>query len=146
MGLPHVPSGIRALLLADLTFNTATSGRCFVKKQAPSVNTPFAVVQIPGNIPMDDRGWASKPLIQVNGWCPDPYPGFDPDLVAWDIAIAAMRVFSEIRTHTYEDDRGSMTFNARLTDGPLPAEDTSRGKGNPLQGYLIRVELTLQHT
>lgn len=145
MGLPHIPSGVRALLLSDPNFKAACHDSCTVKKQPQDVTTPFAVVQMPGSVPVDSRGWALKPLVQVNGWCPDTWTE-DPDLAAWDIARTAMDVFSKLVGYTYTDSRGSMTFNARLTDGPLPAEDSSRGKGNPLQGYLIRVELTLQHT
>lgn len=145
MGLPHVPSAMRSLLLADPAFKAACLERCTVKKAPLDVTKPFAVVQAPGNIPIDDRGWALKPLVQVNGWCPENWTA-DPDLTSWDIATAAMKVFAGARNVTYVDARGSMTYSARLTDGPLPAEDTSRGTANPLQGYLIRVELTLQHT
>jgi len=145
VGLPHILSGVRALLLADLAFKTACHDRCTVKKAPPDVTTPFAVVQMPGSVPVDDRGWAIRPLIQVNCWCPDDWAEADPDLVTWDMVVAAKNVFKAADYVTYEDDRGRMTYKARFTDGPLPTEDKSRGDASPLQGYLIRVELTLQH-
>lgn len=144
MSLPHIPSAIRALLLADSTFTALTGGRCTVKKAPPDVSSPYAVIQIPGNIPMDDRAWGMKPLVQVNGWCPNDWTTADPDLVTWDIAMAAINVLAHAQYVTYTDARGTVTYNARLTDGPLPAENTSRGEGAPIQGYLIRAELTLQ--
>lgn len=145
MSLPHILSGVRSLLLADLTFNAACNNTCTVKKAPSDVTKPFAVVQMPGSIPIDDRGWAMRPLIQVNGWVPGDWTAADPDLVAWDMVIAAKEVFRTADYVIYEDDRGKVAYKARFTDGPLPTEDTSRGDGIPLQGYLIRVELTLQH-
>lgn len=145
MGLPHILSGVRSLLMADPTFKAACHNSCTVKKAPDDVTKPFAVVQMPGSVPIDDRGWAMRPLIQVNAWAPDDWAAADPDLVTWDMAIAAKEVFRMADYVTYEDARGKVTYKARFTDGPLPTEDKSRGDGNPLQGYLIRVELTLQH-
>lgn len=145
MGLPHILSGVRSLLLADVPFKTACHNTCTVKKAPPDVTKPFAVVQMPGSVPIDDRGWALRPLIQVNGWCPDDWAAADPDLVTWDMVIAAKKVFAAADYVTYEDGRGKVTYTTRFTDGPLPTEDRSRGDASPLQGYLIRVELTLQH-
>jgi hypothetical protein len=145
MGAPHILSGIRELLLADAAFSEQVTGRCFVRKSPPDVSTPYAVVQLAGNIPIDDRAWVSKPLIQVNVWCPDPYGPADPDLVTWDAINAVLKVLATAHCVTFTDTRGSATYYARITDTPQPAEDTTRGDGAPLQGYLIRAELTLQH-
>ena len=146
MGLPHVPSAVRARLLGDAVFAAACGGRCTVKKAPADVSRPFAVVQIPGGVPMDDHGWVLRPLIQVNAWCPDGWTAGDPDLVVWDIIAAAKQVLGSSDFETYTDSRGSMTYRVRLTDGPLPMEDISRGDGVPLQGYALRAELVLQHT
>jgi hypothetical protein len=146
MGAPHILSGVRELLLADATFSGLVSGRCFVRKSPPDVSRPYGVVQMAGNIPLDDRAWVSKPLIQVNVWCPDPYGPADPDLVTWDCINAALTVLADAHCVTFADSRGSATYYARITDTPQAAEDTSRGDGSPLQGYLIRAELTLQNT
>jgi hypothetical protein len=146
MGLPYVPGAIRQLLLADSAFTAAVGGRCTVKKSPPDVTSPFAVVQIPGGAPLDEQGWVLQPLIQVNVWCPDSWAAADPDVVAWDGISAVRRVLQSARYVTYSDTRGSMTYSARITDGPLPTEDTTRGDSTPLQGYLLRAELTLQDT
>lgn len=145
MGLPHAPSAIRKLLLADAGFSTACGGRCTIRRAPTDVTSPFAVVQFPGGIPLDPHGWALKPLVQVNGWCPVTWTT-DPDQATWDIVAAAMRVLGSAHYVTYTDSRGSMTYKARITDGPVPADDTSRGTASPLLGYLVRAELTLQHT
>lgn len=145
MGLPHVLSGVRSLLLADTAFKSLCNNTCTVKRAPPDVTKPFAVVQMPGSLPLDDRGWFLKPLIQVNCWCPDDWAAADPDLVTWDMVVAAKNVFKSADYVTYEDSRGKMTYKARLTDGPLPTDDRSRGDSTSFQGYLIRVELTLQH-
>jgi hypothetical protein len=143
MGLPHIPGAVRALLLADATFKTRCFDRCTVKRAPSDVTQPFAVVQMPGNIPMDGQGWAFKPLVQVNAWCPQEWTD-DPDVVTWDMIDAAIGVFSKARYVTVTDERGATAYTIRLTDGPLPTEDKTRGDGNPLQGYWIRGELTLQ--
>jgi hypothetical protein len=147
MGAPHILSGIRSLLLADSDFTTLLpTGRCFVRKSPPDVTAPFVVVQLAGNVPLDDRAWVTLPLIQVNAWCIDPYTPADPDLVTWDLINAALKVIANAHYVTFADSRGSATYRARITDTPQPAEDTSRGDGAPLQGYLFRAELTLQST
>lgn len=146
MGAPHILAGIRALLLADNDFATLSAGRCSVKKSPPDVTTPFVVVQLAGNVPLDDRAWVTLPLIQVNAWCEDTYVAADPDLVTWDLVNAALKVIANAHYVTFTDGRGSATYRARITDAPQPAEDTSRGDGAPLQGYLFRAELTLQST
>lgn len=143
MGLPHIPGAVRSLLLADATFQARCLDRCSVKKAPPDVTQPFAVVQMPGNIPMDDQGWAFKPLVQVNAWCPQDWTD-DPDVTTWDMIDAAVEVFEKARYITVTDHLGTTAYTVRLTDGPLPTEDTSRGASTPLQGYLIRAELTLQ--
>ena len=146
MGAPHILSGIRSLLLADSAFATLSVGRCSVKKSPPDVTAPFVVVQMAGNVPLDDRAWVTLPLIQINAWCVDPYVPADPDEVAWDLVNAALKVVANARYVTFTDSRGSATYTTRITDAPQPAEDTSRGDGTPLRGYLFRAELTLQST
>jgi hypothetical protein len=143
MGLPYLPGAIRSLLLADSTFNTRCGGRCTVKKAPPDVTSPFAVVQMPGSNPLDDQGWALKPLIQVNAWCPEAW-STDPDKTTWDMIDAAWGVLSHARYVTVTDTRGTTAYTVRLVDGPLPTEDVSRGTSTPLQGYLLRAELTVQ--
>jgi hypothetical protein len=143
MGLPYIPGAIRSLLLADPVFAARCGNRCSIKKAPPDVTQPFAVVQLPGNITMDGQGWAFKPLVQVNAWCVDAFTQ-DPDTVTWDLIDAAIEVFNHARYVTVTDSRGTTAYSVRLTDGPLPTEDTSRGDAAPLQGYLIRAELTAQ--
>lgn len=143
MGLPYIPGHIRAFLLADPTFSSRCVGGCTVKKAPPDVTQPFAVVQMPGSVPVDDQGWALRPLMQINAWCPETWTA-DPDPTTWDLIDAAWNVFKNARYVNVTDTRGTAAYKARLVDGPLPTEDLTRGDGNPLQGYLIRVELTLQ--
>lgn len=146
MGFPHVPAAIIQLLCADPSFNAAYGSRCFTRAPS-SVTTPYVIVQMAGSLPIDGRGWAWSPLVQVTGWAPPAAAGGeDPERIVWRIASSAARVIGSVRTATYSDTDGSMTYNTRLTDGPLPQTDTTRGPGNPLYGCLVRAELRLQHT
>ena len=143
MGLPYIPGAVRTLLLADATFNTRCFGRCTVKLAPADVTKPFAVVQMPGSVVLGDQGWALRPLIQVNAWCPVTWTS-DPDTTAWDMIDSAWNILEAARYVNVTDSRGTAAYKTRLTDGPLPTEDVSRGDSNPLQGYVIRAELTLQ--
>lgn len=144
MGYPHVPSAIRSLLLADSQFNTSCAGRCSTRTPA-DVTKPYAIVQLAGSIPIDGRGWAWSPLVQVNAWSPN-VGADDPEQVVWRIANHAARILGAARAITYTDSDGSMTYTARITDGPMSQVDTSRGTATPLYGCLVRAELRLQHT
>lgn len=145
MGFPHVPAAIRSLLLSDAAFKAACNNRCFTR--AKDVDSPYVIVQMAGGIPIDGQGWAWSPLVQVTGWAPPASAGGeDPERIVWRLASHAARILGAARAVTYTDADGSMTYTARLTDGPLPQVDTSRGTSSPLYGCLVRAELRLQHT
>lgn len=132
---PWVPGAIRAYLLADAAFATASAGR--VGSRLPSDMTkPFVQIRVIGNISLSDTSFAKSPLVQLDCWVAPGGSG-DPEVVSWDLAAAAADLLSRARNVSYED----MTWRARLVDGPIGNIDTTRGTGSPLYGALIRVEL-----
>lgn len=136
--LPWIPGAIRALLLADLDFTAACQGRAGTRLPA-DMTRPYAQIRIPA--PGGDMGGGGyRPLVQVDGWAA-PGDGEDPERVAWRIATRAARVLRYARNVAYE----SMHYSPRVIDGPLAAEDTSRGTGSPLYRALIRAEITIHN-
>lgn len=143
MSIPWLVPPIRALLLADTTFVSLCSR---VASKAPAeVTTPYAVIQIPGNITISGDSVASGPLIQVSAWCPADYATAEAEGVVWDIAARAAWVIGRARNVTYTATAGTISYSGRHTDGPLAhLPDTSRGTSVPLLGALIRAELTVK--
>lgn len=143
MSIPWLVPPIRALLLADTTFSTLCPR---VGSKAPSdVTTPYAVIQVPGNIPISGDGVASSPLAQVSAWCPADYAAAEAEGVVWDITARAAWLLGRARNVTYTALAGTISYSGRHTDGPLAhAPDTTRGTSAPLLGALIRCELTVK--
>lgn len=134
--LPWIPPAVRALLLADATFNTACGGRCGTR--AGDATKPYALVRATA-IPRDTSAGVWSPLVQVDGWCGAGASSLDPEEAAWQIAVSAARVLARARNVTWQNIR----YSARVTDGPIPDIDTSRGSDNPMYRALIRAELTV---
>lgn len=137
--LPWIPPAIRALLLADNTFNQACGGR-FSTRAPADATLPYATVQVSGSFPRDASAGVWSPLIQVDGWCaPNAQIDGDPEEIVWGIAVAAAAVLSRARNIAYQN----VHYSARVTDGPLSDEDITRGSANPLYRALIRAELNI---
>lgn len=137
--LPWIPPAIRGLLLADTAFSAACGGRCSTRAPA-DVTRPYATIQVPGGFPRDASAGMWTPLVQVDGWCaPGAAIVGDPEEVVWRIAAAAAAALSRARNVAYQN----IHFTARVTDGPLPDEDITRGAANPLYRALIRAELVI---
>lgn len=131
---PWVPGAIRAYLLADTDFATASASRVGTRLPA-DMTKPFVQIRVIGNISLSDTSFAKSPLVQLDCWAaPGPV---DPEVQAWDLAELAASRLSTVRNVSYED----MVWSSRLVDGPIPNVDTSRGDSSPLYGALIRVEL-----
>lgn len=142
--LPYVPAMLRAWLLADAGFATLVGGRCYTARSPRDVTQPYAVCQAPGGLPAEPSAGAWLPLVQVNGWC-SPDNGREPEVIAWDIAARAAAVLARARNVAWTV--GGVTTRwtvARITDGPLPVLDKSRGEDAPLYGCLVRAELRVK--
>lgn len=132
---PWVPGAIRAYLLDDAGFVTASASR--VGTRLPSDMTkPFVQVRVIGNISLSDTSFAKSPLVQVDCWA-SPGGPVDPEVQTWDLAELAATRLAIARNVRYQN----MVWSARLVDGPIATLDTSRGESSPLYGSLIRVEL-----
>lgn len=136
--LPRITAAIRALLLTDATFVTASGSRIGTK--APSdVTVPYVTIQIPTPVgAMGGGGY--KPIVQVDGWC--AIDGTDaPEDAVWLIATRARRIFDTARNVAYQ----TMHYSARSLDfGSLPP-DLSRGTSAPLAHAMARAELTIHN-
>jgi hypothetical protein len=143
--LPYVPALLRAWLLDDPGFAELTGGRCYTARSPRDVTRPYAVCQSPGGFPADASAGAWLPLVQVNGWCA-PGNGLEPEVVAWNIAARAAAVLSRARNVAWEDADGLISHwsLSRVTDGPLPVLDKTRGEDAPLYGCLVRAELRVK--
>jgi hypothetical protein len=135
--LPWIPGAIRQLLLADTVFSTACGGR--LSTILPSSITFCGQVRTPGNNSISGDGVAFSPLVQVDGWCAPGLDGIDPERKAWEIGAAATRVLGRARNVIYQ----TMSYSARLIDGPIPDVDTSRGESSPLYRTIVRAELAV---
>lgn len=136
--LPYMAVPIRAYLMADTAFNDACLGRCSTRAPA-DVTSPYATVAATAN-PIEPSAGVWSPMVQVDGWCPKAgYAGEDPEAVVWRIAAAAAARLSVARNV----EHGGIFYSARVTDGPLPGVDTSRGEDAPLYRALIRAEITV---
>lgn len=132
---PWVPAAIRAYLLADAGFVTASASR--IGTRLPSDMTkPFVQVRVIGNISLSGTSFAKSPLVQLDCWAAPGGP-VDPEIQTWDLAELAGTRLATARNVSYED----MVWAARLVDGPIATIDKSRGDSSPLYGSLIRVEL-----
>ncbi len=137
--LPFVPTAVRAYLTAASPF-IAVVPAFRVATRAPSdVTTSFALVRLAGGgFPVEASGGVWSPLVQVEGYAPPGGPA-DPEVVVWRIAATAAALLSRARNVAYD----SMSWSARVTDGPFADVDTSRGQSAPLYRALVRAELTL---
>jgi hypothetical protein len=106
----------------------------------PDVTTPFVIIQVPGGFSLSGDGVAWSPLIQVDGYCAITYP--DARKQVWTLAAEAARILGRARNITFE----TMSYSARLVDGPLEDVDLSRGTANPLRRALIRAALAVHTT
>lgn len=139
--LPWVPAALRIPLLADAAFDAASGGR--LSTRLPSEVTWCAQLRVAGNNSLDGGGVAFSPLVQLDGWCA---PGLDdiddPEVKAWEIAAAGAAVLGRIRNLIYQ----TMSYSARIVEGPLPDVDTSRGESAPLYRAIVRAELAVHVT
>jgi hypothetical protein len=143
--LPYVPAMIRAWLLGDAAFASLIEGRCYTARSPRDVTRPYAVCQAPGGFPADASAGAWLPLVQINGWCA-PANGIEPEVMAWNIAARAAAVLCRARNVAWEDADGLISHwtLSRVTDGPLPILDKTRGEDAPLYGALVRAELRVK--
>ena len=137
--LPYVPGAVRALLVASSDFTSVVPAGRITTRAPADVTTPYVLVRSAGNAaPIDAAAGAWSPLVQVEGWAPASVAG-DPEVVVWRIAAAAAAILARARNVTHD----SMSWSARVTDGPLTDVDTSRGSSAPLYRAFVRAELTL---
>lgn len=136
--LPWMHPAIRSLLLADPAFYQATGGRCSTRATG-DVTQPYATIQFPGGFPTNASAGVWTPLVQIDGWCAPEATEDDPEAVVWRIASTAASVLARARNVAYQN----VHFTARVTDGPLPDEDISRGAANPIYRCLVRAELNI---
>lgn len=137
MPLPWMPEVIRHLLLSRSPFIDLIAASRVGFTAPADVTTEFVIIQAPGGASLsgDDVAWS--PLVQVDGY----WPASDPAAAkkAWDLAAGAATVLGRARNLSY----ANVTYSARLTDGPIPDVDTSRGPSSILHRALIRAELRL---
>lgn len=137
--LPSMRHLIRDFLLSQGVFSSLVAADRLVFKAPPDVTTPFATIQIPGNVGISGDNVAWSPLVQVDGYCPASQP--DADDIAWDIAAAAAEAFRGARNVVV----GSLSFRARIIDLVPAVPDVSRGEANPLARALMRAELKVHN-
>jgi hypothetical protein len=138
--IPWVPGAVRRQLLDDPTFFAECGGQ--VLTRLPSEITFCAQLRIAGNNSLDGAGVAFSPLVQLDGWCAPGLDGIDPEMKAWQIAAAGAAVLGRIRNAIYQ----TMSYSARVVEGPLPDVDTSRGESAPLYRAIVRAELAVHVT
>lgn len=136
--LPWVPGAVRAYLLADAEFAALCGGRISTRSPA-SVTQPFVRVQVSGGFTPGGDPMLWSPLVQVDAYAPKTALP-DPEIVVWDLAAAAGRILGRAANITYLNT----SWRGRVTDGPLPDVDTSRGQDTPLYVCRVRVELTMR--
>ena len=136
--VPHVPSLVRARLLADGAFAALCGGRISTRVP-PKLTQPWVQVQVSGGFPVNGDPLLVSPFVQVDGWAPGTTDG-DPEVIVWDLAAAAALVLSPSRPVTFRN----VSWRGRWTDGPIPDVDTTRGGDIPLYRATVRVELTLR--
>lgn len=139
--LPFLDEAVRALLLADLDFKSASYNR--VSSDAPAdVNVPFALARVMVNSVIPLGGGAYKALVQLDGNCvKSGYGGEEAKRIVWRMADRAKRVFQQARNVNYQ----TMHYQLRPVGlGPLP-QDTSRGEANPLVRAAVRAEMTIHN-
>ena len=138
--IPWIPGAVRRQLLDDPTFFAACGSQ--VLTRLPSEVTFCAQLRVAGNNAVDGGGVAFSPLVQLDGWCAPDLAGIDPEVKAWDIAAAGAAVLGRIRNVIYQ----TMSYSARVVEGPLPDVDTSRGESTPLYRAIVRAELAVHVT
>ncbi len=137
--LPFLPAAVRAFLAAAPDFTALIPAGRITTRAPADAASPFVLVRAAGGaIPIDASAGAWSPLVQVEGYAP-PGGSTDPEVVVWRIAATAAALLSRARNVTYD----SMSWSARVTDGPFADVDTSRGQSAPLYRALVRAELTL---
>lgn len=136
--VPHVPTLIRARLLADPAFAVLCGGRVSTRVP-PNLTQPWVQVQVSGGFPVGGDPMLVSPFVQVDGWAPGKSTT-DPEVVAWDLASAAAVVLSTSRPVTFRN----VSWRGRWTDGPIPDVDNTRGADTLLYRATVRVELTLR--
>lgn len=136
--LPWAPGAVRAYLLADSAFSVLSGGR--VSSRPPAkVTEPFVLVQASGGYAVGGDPMLWSPLVQVSAYAPKTASP-DPEIVVWRLAAAAGRILGRARNVTHENS----SWRGRVTDGPIPDVDTSRGADTPLYVCHVRVELTMR--
>jgi hypothetical protein len=136
--LPWVPGAVREYLLADPGFYAMCGGRISTRPPA-SVTQPFVRVQAAGGFAVGGDPMLWSPLVQVDAYAPKTAQP-DPEIVVWVLAAAAGRIMGRAANITYQNS----SWRGRVTDGPIPDVDTSRGADTPLYVCRVRVELTMR--
>lgn len=135
--LPWLPGVVRQFLADQATFLALLPLERIVFKGPPDVTTAYGRIQAPSAGPMSGDGVAWRPLVQVDAYCPMSIP--DADMIVWNIVAAAGTLLGRARNVITD----GLSWSGRLTDGPIPGTDTSRGEDAPMARALIRAELTL---
>lgn len=135
--LPWLPGVVREFLADQSGFLALLPVERLVFRGPADVTTAYARIQVPSSGPMSGDGVAWRPLVQVDAYCPMSNP--DADMTVWDIVSAAGTLLGRARNVL----TAGLSWSGRLTDGPIPGVDTSRGDDAPMARALIRAELTL---
>ena len=134
MAVPFLVAAVRELLGGDPVFTDIVPLARITTRKPSDVTTPYALVSMVGNYPIDAAAGAYTPWIQVSVYSAN----LGDETRVFQAAARAADVFARTRAALW---RGAGWRPSRVTDGPTPTpDDVSRGGSDPVVGAYVRVE------
>lgn len=134
--LPYPVDMLRHYLVnRDAITEVIELDRVVTDVQPPDVTSTFLRIRSLTTTPLGVGNVARVPFLQCDAVTPD---GDNAHNLVWDLCELVIDELTYARNVQYSE---TVSYTARVTDGPIPEPDRSRGDATTLRRALIRVEL-----